>query len=103
VFADGSLGLDAEQEWRATAGTDAALKAGSSLELTGANRVELRQGAASLRLENDVVVIDAREIQLVVGGNKLVLSESGLRCETSKVEMTTGGPVTIQGATVTID
>ena len=103
VFADGSLGLDAEQEWRATAGTDAALKAGSSLELTGTNRVELRQGAASIRLENDVVVIDAREIQLVVGGNKLVLSESGLRCETAKVEMTTGGPVTIQGATVTID
>src|SRR5690606_16600164 len=71
VFEDGSVSLDADKYWHVSAGAHASLTAGERLELLGQNRAELRQGGASIRLENDAVVIHAREIRLVVGGNEL--------------------------------
>ena len=103
VFEDGSVAVTAEKDCRVSAGADASLVAGARLELLGQDRAELRQGEASIRLENDAVVIHAREIRLVVGSNELVLSDAGLVCKTTTVEMTSSAAVTIQGATVTID
>jgi type VI secretion system secreted protein VgrG len=103
VMANGNLGLDAEQEWRGTSGTKTQLLAGTCLELSAVDCAELRQGRASIRIQNDAVVIEAREVRIIVGNNHFTLGDKGLCCESSAVDMLALGAISIKGGSVTID
>ncbi|MFO7567815.1 MAG: type VI secretion system tip protein TssI/VgrG [Enhygromyxa sp.] len=103
VMADGNLGLDAELQWRGSSGTKAQLQAGSCLELSAVECAELRQGRASIRIQNDTVVIDAREVRIIVDNNHFTITDKGLCCESASVEMLALGAISIKGATVSID
>jgi type VI secretion system secreted protein VgrG len=102
-LADASIEQNAEQRWKAHAGTCAELHAGSCLKLSGDERAELRQGRASIEIQNDVVVIEARELRFVVGDNELVISESGLSSQSKAVDLSALGAITLKGASVSLD
>ncbi len=102
-FADGTLELDAEQDWRGSAGAKAELHAGACLELEGGTRAQLRQGGAAIRLEQDKILMEAAEVRIRVGTNEFVLSESGLTVETAAIDMSALALVAIKGAMVKID
>jgi type VI secretion system secreted protein VgrG len=103
VMADGNFSLDAEQDWRGTSGTKAQLLAGTCLELSGSDCAELRSGAAAIRIQNDIIYIEARELHLSVGGNELVISEAGVTSKSPSVDLLALGTINIKGALVTID
>jgi len=103
TFEGGSLVTTVDRQARVVAGETATWSSKKAVAITGGETVEVSQGAASISLEHGEVEIVATKITLVVGGNSLTISDSGVRWQAASFTLEASGDVGIEGASVSID
>jgi type VI secretion system secreted protein VgrG len=103
TFSDGNIEQQSERGWEVSSGEQTKISAGTVLALGAADRAELRQNEAAISIEQDRIRIEGKAIELVVGDNTLVITETGIKMLSRAVEMAAKAEVIVRGSNVLFD
>ncbi|NVB37689.1 type VI secretion system tip protein VgrG [Pseudenhygromyxa sp. WMMC2535] len=96
IMEGGDVSFYANGAFSCLADGDLSLSSGNVLSVSGATRVVLNQGGASIDMICDVVTITASEVRLVAGGSSVAVMP-GL------VEVVSPGPVSVRGSVIKLN